>query len=117
MWRTIDEDEIPLSDIVGADGTGTLKLAGPGRGRKRRIGRITIYSDSTLVPTVDMFKGSAHPENIIDHAEEGRRDISINNPPILQKGTEPIILKWSGATAGARIIARVQFELVAFQQG
>lgn len=92
------------------DGTGRAEIVLPpvGSGGLLLLQRILVQTDSTGSPTVRMYVGSESPLNMVDGTPSGKLDVAEYTNPLILMAGEQLRIVWSGLSAGARCVARIQ---------
>jgi hypothetical protein len=59
-----------------------------------------------------MYTGAADDANLEDGTTSGNLDIADETQPIVVPGGVEFRIRWTGGTAGARAVGRVQYEVM-----
>lgn len=92
--------------VATAAGVADISFGRPPAGWTWHVQRIAVQSDSLLVPVCTVYEGAIDQANVIDFTTTGNGDVADQSSPILV--TEELLLRWTGATPGANVYARVQ---------
>lgn len=98
--------------VNGSESGGVIeaRLGPVPAGFQREIERMTIVSDSSSVTTFRLYVDRVVPENLRSGSTSGNFDEAEYDPAIELAGGETLILRWTGASAGAVGSSTIQYE-------
>jgi hypothetical protein len=76
------------------------------------VERITVLCDSSTDTQAVAYAGSPAARNFVDGTSRGNFDTADEASPILVDSNVVFTVQWTGASAGARGTARIQYQLV-----
>lgn len=109
--RTVDYRRAAQTSDPAAGGLASVEFDGPETGLLWLIERITVHSSSTSATTCSVYAGQPAPANLADRSWSGNNDIADETSPILLESSQPLVLVWEGASAGARCTASIQYRV------
>jgi hypothetical protein len=108
----LDYKSAALDSIAGADGVILVEFPPVDAGTLWLVERITVMCDSSTPTQAVAYAGSPAARNFVDGTSRGNFDTADQASPILIDSNVVLTLQWTGASAGARGTARVQYQLV-----
>lgn len=98
--------------VAGADGSILVEFDPVDSGCLWLVERITVLCDSSTPTQAAAYAGSPAARNFVDGTAHGNFDTADEASPILVDSNVVFTLQWTGASAGARGTARIQYQLV-----
>ena len=101
-----------ISDPADVDGLISVEFDPVAPGLIWLIQRITIMCTSTTSTRAMVYAGDPTPTNLVDGTDRGNLDVADELSPILLESCTPLTVQWTGASAGAQGVVRVQYQIV-----
>jgi len=100
--------------LITPPGTGTLtaEFEPVPSGCLWLLQRITVMCTSTTATQAIVYAGYPNPQNYVDATDRGNLDVADEAQPILIESNVPLVVQWTGASAGSQGTVRVQYQLV-----
>jgi hypothetical protein len=97
-----------------ADATGTITAAFPtvDDGYLWLVERITVLCTSATPTQAVAYAGEPIAQNMVDGTSRGNLDTADQSSPVLIDSSIALTIQWTGASAGAIGVARIQYQLV-----
>jgi hypothetical protein len=106
-------DALEGTAVAAADGTATLQWDAPDVGYFYRLERITTFVTGNTGGggSVYLYEGQVLPTRLRDGSNSPGLDIADEMSPITIHPSMPVIMAWTGLTAGAKASASIQYTL------
>lgn len=97
-------------DIADANGVAVVNLGASPLESWWLVGRLLVRSNSAAASEVQVFVGEITDTNEEDATPSGNGDVADYPRGLYVAGSAELIVRWTGATAGARCYASAQVE-------
>jgi hypothetical protein len=109
----IDHSVAALQSNAASGGVCRVQLDPLPAGLVALVDRIFVTCDSAAGTTLGVFVGGEDAKSQRDYAPSGNKNVADLTPPIYVGPTQPLIIRWEGADAGAIGVATIQYRICA----
>lgn len=108
----VDYGIAELESNGATGGIAEVRMEALQQGYAGLIERLSIQTDSSSTTSCAIYIGDSRPRHLRDYTDQGDLNVAEYPAPIYLPGGQALIIRWQGASAGAKGIAHVQYRIV-----